>query len=335
MPEDQNKQFPKSFYWGASTSGHQVEGGCNDQWTVWEKANAKRLARDGLKNVGATSDSPVWKQIKKQAQDPKNYISGKGVDHYNRYKKDFDLAKQLNLNAFRFTIEWSRIEPEQGQIDQEAVEHYRTYIKELKKRGLEPFLNIWHWTVPVWFDKKGGFKYRKNLKYFKDFVHLIAREYAPEVNYIITLNEPNVYASFSYQLGLWPPQEKSIPTMLRVYNNLVHAHKEAYYLLKHEKPGLQIGIAAQLANIQAKDPHNYDDEFSTKLMRYGWNWWFLNRIKKEQDFVGLNYYFTDYYNGWFKRDNPTTPLNDLGWYMEPEGLYPLLLRTWAHYKKPI
>jgi len=80
-------------------------------------------------------------------------------------------------------------------------------------------------------------------------------------------------------------------------------------------------------------------------MRYFWNWWFLNRIRKYQDFVGFNYYFTDYYR-WgslgdfrkgqmFKKANPKQPINDLGWYMEPEGIYPLLVRVWAHYKKPI
>src|SRR3990167_7518539 len=74
---------------------------------------------------------------------------------------------------------------------------------------------------------------------------------------------------------------------------------------------------------------------STKIMRYFWNWWFYRRIRKQQDFVGFNYYNTDYYTGLVKLKNPTTPLNDLGKYMEPEGLYPLLLRAWARYKKPI
>ncbi len=335
MPEDENKQFPKNFLWGASTSGHQVEGGNHDQWTIWEKANAERLAKDAEKLQGWRWNSPVWEDIKKEAKDPQNYISGKGIDHYNRYKQDFDLAKQLNLNAFRFTVEWSRIEPEQGKIDQEAIDHYKDYIKELKKRDMEPILNIWHWTVPVWFEQKGGFKHRRNLKYFKNFVHLVATEFTDDLEYVITLNEPNVYATFSYQLGMWPPQEKNVISMLKVYLNLVKAHKTAYYLLKQQKPNLQIGVATQLANIQAKDPHDYSDEFSTRIMRFGWNWWFLNRIKHEQDFVGMNYYFTDYYNGWFKRDDPTVPRSDLGWYMEPEGLYPILLRAWAHYKKPI
>jgi beta-glucosidase len=332
MPEDTNAVFPKDFMWGASTASHQVEGGTHNQWTVWELAHAEDLAKTAEKRLGWI---PGWQNIKKEAQTPANYISGKGIDHYNRYEEDFDLLLKLNLNAFRFGIEWSRLEPEEGVWDEEAIEHYRTYIQELKKRGVEPIMNIWHWTMPVWFTNKGGFKNKKNIKYFERFVQRVGNEYAHQLKYIITLNEPNVYVSFSYQMGEWPPQEKSITAMVKVYYNLVKAHRRAYKILKGIKPELQIGVAAQLGNIQAKDPHDLADEMSTKVMRYFWNWWFLNRIRRCQDFVGINYYFTDYYDGLFHKISPKAPVNDMGWYMEPEGLYPLLLRAWDHYKKPL
>ncbi|HSX18268.1 MAG TPA: glycoside hydrolase family 1 protein [Candidatus Saccharimonadales bacterium] len=335
MREDTKKTFSEDFLWGASTSAHQVEGGNHNQWTVWELENATRLAKDAEELLKWRWQAPVWDEVKKQAESPDNYVSGEGVDHYRRYPKDFDLVKKLNLNALRFTIEWSRIEPEEGQWNQEAIDHYKQYIVELKKRDIEPILNIWHFSLPIWFAARGGFKYRKNLKYFKRFVHLVATELTPHVNYVITLNEPNIYASYSYLLGLWPPEEKNFISASRVYWNMIQAHKQTYYILKMEKPSLQIGLAQQLANIQAKDPHNISDELSTKIMRYVWNWSFLHFIRNEQDFIGVNYYFTDYYQSWFKREDPKVPVNDLGWYMEPEGLFPLLLRAWAHYNKPI
>jgi beta-glucosidase len=325
-------KFPRDFLWGASTSAHQVEGGNHNQWTVWELAHAAELAKNAEKRY---SHLASWDEIKKDAQDPNNYVSGRGTDHYNSYEEDFKILKKLNFNAHRFGIEWSRLEPQEGQWDETAVEHYRRYIEKLKEMDIEPVLNIWHWTSPVWFAEKGGFKNRSNIKYFERFVQKICDEYGHLLRYIITLNEPNNYVSFSYQLGIWPPQEKNFLIGARVYWNLVSAHKHSYKILKHHHPELQVGIAAQLANIQAKRPHNFFDEISTKLMRYFWNWWFLRRIRKQQDFVGFNYYFTDYYTGVFKRQNPKTPLNDLGWYMEPEGLYPLLVRIWARYKKPI
>lgn len=324
-------QFPRNFFWGASTAAHQVEGNNHNQWTVWELEHAKELAETAKQRLDWL---PGWEDIKKRAEEPNNYVSGKGVRHYDMYKEDIGLAKKLNLNAFRFGVEWARLEPTEGAWDEKAVEHYREYIKELRRKGLEPFLNLWHWTLPTWFTDKGGFAKRENVKAFERFVQKVADEYADDLNYVITLNEPNVYVSFGYGNGQWPPGERSWPKAFLVYHNLIRAHKRAYRILKHKKPGLQVGIAAQLANIQAKRPHNIVDSVSTKWMRYAWNWWFLNRIRRQQDFIGFNYYFTDYYKN-FRRDNPQVPVNDLGWYMEPEGLYPLLMRVWAHYRKPI
>jgi len=332
MPEDTQLKFRKNFLWGASTASHQIEGGNHNDWSVWELQVAAQQAKTAEKRLGWL---PNWEDIKDKAQDPINYISGRGVDHFNRYQEDFDLLKKLNLNSLRFGIEWSRIEPEEGRWDEAAIDHYREYIKELKKRNIEPVLNIWHWTFPTWFADKGGFKHNKNLRYFERFVQRVAKEYGGMVKYVITINEPNVYASFCYQTGEWPPQEKSPLTFLHVYWNLVRLHRRAYKILKKANPKLQVGVAQQLANIQAKRPHNLFDGISTKWMRYFWNWWFLRRIRRSQDFVGMNYYFSDYYTGLVKKKNPKLPLNDMGWYMEPEGLYPLLLRTWVRYKKPI
>jgi beta-glucosidase len=332
MPEDTKPEFPKNFLWGASVSAHQVEGGNHNQWTVWELSHAAELAKTAEKRLGWLHN---WDEIKKQAQNPDNYISGKGIDHYNRYEEDFDFLGKLNLNSFRFGIEWSRIEPEEGVWNEEEFEHYRKYIHALKERGIEPVMNIWHWSMPTWFTDKGGFEKQANLKYFLRFVEKVGSQYGHMLRYIITLNEPNVYASFSYQLGMWPPQQKNPIKTVWVYWNLVRAHRQAYKVLKHLNPKLNIGVASQLGNIQAKRPHNFFDELSTKVMRTAWNWWFLRRIRKQQDFIGINYYFTDYYTGLFKKKNPTQPVSDLGWYMEPEGLYPLMVRAWARYKKPI
>ena len=340
MAEDKNFKFPEGFLWGASVSSHQVEGGNHNQWSIWEKENAGRLAETAEKRLKKVK---AWPEIKKRAQDPDNYISGGGVDHFKRYETDFDIAKGLNLNSFRFSIEWSRIEPEEGQWNHEAIDYYKRYIKELNKRGLEPMLNIWHWTSPVWFAARGGFKYRKNLKYWRRFVQLVTDELTDDVRFVITINEPNVYTTYSYLVPepvtqmLWPPQEHSAISFTRVYLDLVQAHRQAYRILKKKRPGLKVGIASHLANIQAKRPHNMLDEGITQMMRYFWDWWFLRRTRKEQDFIGFNYYFTDYYRFKFPiaPEDPKIPLNDVGWYMEPEGIYPLLLRAWAHYKKPI
>jgi beta-glucosidase len=330
--DEHQSNFPKDFWWGASTSSHQVEGGNHNQWTVWELAHAKELAQTAHQKY---SQLPNWEDIRDDAENPSNYVSGEAVDHWNRYKTDFDIIEKLNLNAFRFSIEWSRIEPEEGKWNEEAIEHYREYIKELRRRKIEPFLNIWHYSLPVWFTGKGGFEKRHNIKYFNRFIEKVSEELIDDVAYVITLNEPNVYSGFSYLIAGWPPAGKNPLSFIKVYRNLVKAHKDSYKILKKKKPALNVGLASQLANIQAKRPHNLMDILATQWMRYFWNWWFLNKTKRHQDFVGINYYYTDYYTGFVKRKNPTVPLSDVGAYMEPEGLYSLILRVWSHYKKPI
>lgn len=326
------QKFPKDFLWGASTASHQVEGGTVNQWSKWELEHAAELAAGAEKRLGRLA---AWQSIREQAENPDNYVSGAGIDHYNRYEEDFDLLEKLQFNSFRFGIEWSRLEPQEGAFNIEEIKHYHAYIDSLNRRGITPVLNLWHWTMPTWFIDKGGFEKKENLPLFDAYVQKVAEEYGDKVKYFITLNEPNVYASFGYINGEWPPQRKSFATFFKVYRNLAAAHRRAYGLIKTANPAAQVGIAAQLANIQPKRPHSFIDVTITKAMRYGWNWWFLNRIRRHQDFVGINYYFTDYYHGFNGKDNAHVPLNDLGWYMEPEGVYPLLLRAWQRYKKPI
>lgn len=324
--------FPNNFFWGASTASYQVEGDNSTQWSKWEKQNAAKLARTAEKRLGYMKK---WPEIKLQAENPENYLSGKGVDHYKRYEEDFDIAKKLNLNAFRFGIEWARLEPKEGQWDETEIAHYQKYIKAMRQQGLEPFLNLWHWTMPTWFTEKGGFEKKDNLIHFENFVKKVAETLIDDVNYILTINEPNTYTILSYVAGEWTPQKRNLITAYKVYRNLAKAHNLSYRIIKQHKPSIQIGPATQINNVQAKHPQNPISRLATKSYRYLWNWWYVNMIRQNIDFVGFNYYFTDYMTGFFTHHNPKSPINDLNWYMEPEGLYPALLQTWARYKKPI
>lgn len=325
------KNFPKDFLWGASTATHQVEGGNHNQWSVWELQNAQDLARTADERL---SWLPEWEKFKTLAEDPDNYVSGQGVDHYRLYKEDFKIIKNLHHNSFRFGIEWARLEPEEGKWDARAIQHYSDYIKELRKLGIEPFLNLWHWTMPVWFTDKGGFEKGSNTVYFERFVQKVADELLRDVNYVLTLNEPNVYTGLSYLTGEWPPESKSPWQGLRVYWNLVQAHKKSYRILKKAKPQIKVGVAAQLANAQPANPKKITDRLTANVSRYFWNWWFLDRIKKQQDFIGFNYYFTDYYSGLGKQ-NPAEPHNDMGWYAEPQGIYKVLMAVAKRYNRPV
>lgn len=335
---DKQKNFPKNFFWGASTAAHQVEGGNYNQWTVWELETAAGRAKDIKRATNPLaqdlSESPLWEDIEDSVRDPNNYVSGRGVEHYQRYEDDFAIAEQLNLNAFRFSVEWSRLEPREGEWDEAAFEHYRHYIAALKKRGLEPFLNIWHWTNPCWFEDKGGFVKKSNLKYFDRFVRKIAQELCGDVRYVLTVNEANSYMAFSYFMGAWPPQEKNPLHMAAVYYNLMLAHKRAYRILKRAHPALQVGAAHQATLNLPKHSNSLMSRLLANLSNYFWHGWFYSRINKYQDFLGMNFYFVNYWNR-TKMDNPLEPLNDLGWYMEPKAIGLMLKKVYTKYGKPI
>lgn len=324
--------FPDDFLWGASTASHQVEGGLVNQWSVWELAHASERAKTAERRLGWMAS---WPEVKAQAETPENYVSGKAVDHYNQYPQDFKIIKAMGLNSFRFGIEWARLEPLEGQWDTAAVKHYKEYIAALKAQGIEPVLNIWHWTVPVWFAQKGGFAKKSNLKYFDRFVQLIADEFCEVLRYIITLNEVNNYTYFGYINGDWPPGHRNdVRQFITTNLALVQAHKRAYRILKRAHPKLQIGLAPNLSNNLPKNPASFIDRLAGKVADHFWNYLFLDRVRNQCDFTGFNYYFTNEMT--IKGvDNPKSPTNDMGWYVHPEGVRRLLGQMYGRYGKPI
>lgn len=293
-------KFPAGFYWGTATSAHQVEGSNFNNWSIWEKSG-KRIER-----------------LKKQGKNPQEYISGRACDHYHLYEQDFDLAKSLNNNAHRFSIEWSRIEPKKGQIDQKEIEHYRKVLVALKERQLEPFVTLYHWTLPNWLAQKGGWLNPKAPYYFDRFVKIVSENLFDYVNFWITINEPNVYASNCYLRGLWPPQRKNLFKYFRILKSLVRAHQLAYKSLRLIDLECRVGITKN--NI-------YFSGFP--LIGYFWNSYFLNKIKREQDFIGLNYYFQHCFP---KKKN--LPVSDVGWSIYPQGIY-FVLKDLKKYQKAI
>ena len=203
MPQRPKLSFPKRFLWGVSTSAHQIEGGNHNQWSVWELENAKSLAAQAPYQY---DDLANWPDIRSAAKSASNYVSGKAANHYTLYEQDIQLVKKMNMNAFRFSVEWSRIEPEQGVWNAEAVEHYKSVLAELKKQDIEPIVTLFHFTLPVWFAKLGGFEKRANVDHFVNFSERILAELGSAVKYVITINEPEVYAIESYYRAKWPPQ---------------------------------------------------------------------------------------------------------------------------------
>ena len=321
-------KFPEGFLWGAATSAHQVEGNNRNNWVEWEKENAEWLAKE------AQICWQSWQQREfPEMFNSKNYISGRACDHYNRYEEDFNLAKAMNNNAHRFSIEWSRIEPEENEFNQLEIEHYRKVIQALKIRGLEPFITLWHWTMPVWFASKGAFEKRENIKYFVRFCETVAKELKDEVKFWIILNEPEIYAGHSYLKGVWPPQKKNLISYLSVMINLIRAHRETYKIIKKIKPDTQIGIAKNNIYFEAHK-NKINNRILKKFIDWWWNFYFLNRIKNYQDFIGLNHYFHNRINNFKFNQNENKKISDMGWELYPEAIYHVL-KCLKKYNKPV
>lgn len=322
--------FPKNFLWGAATAAHQVEGNTHNQWTIWEHEHARVRS---VKAEYEYKDLAAWPHIKDQATDPNNYISGTSADHYSRYKSDFDILEKLNLNAFRFSVEWSRIEPEEGAWDAAAITHYKEYIAELRHRNIEPMMTLFHFTLPVWFERLGGFEKRKNVRYFLRFVEKVMDEFGRDVRYIITINEPQVFLVQGYWQQEWPPMKHSAISFLKVAANLVSAHNKAAKMIHARSRKHKVSIANASINVYPGDDALLS-RISSRVIQYATEEYFLRRVIRKCDFIGVNFYFSSRVYG-YRIHNNDRRKNDLGWAMHPDHLTHVLDRLYSQFKKPV
>lgn len=322
-------KFPNNFFWGAATSSHQVEGHNKNNWTKWEKENAHKLLVRSFSSYSKWL--PAWNWVKKEASSLKNYVSDRTCDQYNLFEKDFDIAKDLGLNAYRFSIEWSKIEPKEGVFNEKAIEHYQKMVKELIGRGITPFVTIWHWTFPLWVSNKKGFLDRYNQEYFERYVRKIV-ESLPEVKYWMTFNEPEVYAGQSYLQGQWPPEKKNILSYYRVINNIIKIHRSCYDIIHSINKDALVSIVKNNTWFYAYK-NKWHNKIAASVLSYLNNRDILERVKDKLDFVSVNYYLCNEV-GIFKEKKVKYPLSDLGWEICPEGIYSVLLEL-KRYKKPI
>jgi beta-glucosidase len=330
-----NLQFPPGFLWGAATSAHQVEGHntLNDWWD-WERAG----------RVPAPS--------------------GAACDHYRLFHADFDLAHGLRHNAHRFSLEWSRIEPQEGRFDDRAIAHYREVLEALRARGIEPIVTIHHYTLPRWLAARGGLLAPDFEQRFEWFVVHVAAAYGGLAMWWITFNEPVVLVYKSYLLGQWPPGRQSYPEALRALKALLRAHVRAYHTLHAAVPGARVGIAKHVLALSSCDPRNPFDRLSTGARDFMFNELFVDALHtgalrvpglywerlptgRTLDWIGLNYYTRDFVrNDGFnlpglmggacklEHGHHVSKRNSLGWEIYPEGLGQFLHR-FARFKVPL
>ncbi len=300
--------LPDHFLVGAALAGHQVEG----------------------QNIHSN-----WWHAEKQGLVPR---SGSAANHYHLFDEDFAMAASLGLNSMRISIEWSRIEPKEGQWDLQAIEHYHQVFASMRKHGLTPMVTLFHWTLPQWLAAKGGFETAVGVKTFKRFVTVVAREFAAECQLWLTINEPEVFAFEGYWTKKHVPFRRNILLTLKVYINLIRAHKAAYKIVKQAVPHAQVGLAKNVAYNEPFRKNHWLDKLIVKVANKFGNEFFINCITRQLDFIGLNYYFTHTvrfsWTSGFEEMNKKYPKSAMGFKTYPKGLYHLL-KHFAKYRKPL
>ncbi len=332
--------FPSGFLWGSATSAHQVEGhNTNNDWWVWEQAG--------------------------KVKEP----SGLACDQYRRFREDFDLAKSLHHTAHRFSLEWSRIEPREGEFDETAIAHYREVIAALRERGLEPLVTLHHYTNPLWLANQGGWTNPKVVEAFARFTQRVVEALGDQVRYWLTINEPMVYAVMHYLDGVGPPGERNnVRLFVRVVEHLIRAHAVSSQLIHHVAKASRWDVRVSLANHAQPFPpcrpwwpidrvaagfaeHVYNQRFLKALVEGEWKFPGFPRVRIPEargslDFIGMNYYGRVFLRSslvgslWWgsrcstRHHTNVTERNFLEWDVYPPGIRQILQWT-VPYRLPV
>jgi beta-glucosidase len=304
MAHDRDVVFPVGFLWGAATSSHQVEGGNDNDWKQWEDAGHAKGMR-----------------------------SGQATDHWRRFGEDFELAGEIGLNAYRFSIEWSRVEPAPGKFDAKAIQHYREMLRALKRRRLTPMVTLHHFTLPGWVAEQGGWANKQTAELFERYAARVAKELGREVQLWLTINEPSIVAGLGYLAATFPPGHRNLWEFFAVRRNQMTAHGLAYasihQLYADEGWGaVQVSFANQQEWVAPRNPRNVMDCAVTWLQRAMTNRYFLVKSRCTTDFLAVNYYFPNrvYFRlggrfGFVGQAQITgAEVSDVGWMVAPQGL---------------
>jgi beta-glucosidase len=310
-------KFPSGFLWGAAISSYQTEGGnLNSDWYLWEK-------------------------------EKKITSCGRASNHYELFKDDFRLVKELNLKSLRMSLEWARISPQKGIYSDQVLLHYKESIELLKSLGIKPFVVLHHFTNPIWFSEPGGWSSSKNIDHFLEYLKVVVNKLKRDVYYWQIINEPMVYLFNGYVAGVWPPGVKSLTTAKKVLNNLISAYRDGYQEIKniYKQEGLEcnVSFAKHIRRFAACPSLNFGQNFISSSFRDKvFNIDLLDYLSAKRclDSIAVNYYCKEYvkFNSYLGSDcsHPyhKERKNFLGWYVYPRGLYEFLKR-FKKYKLPI
>ncbi len=301
-----NRQFPPHFLFGTSTAAAQIETADGHDWQGV-------VARDGHRFDRTT-------------------------DHELRHAEDARIIAEL-APAYRMGLSWSRLQRGPGQpLDPTVTAEYRHLLEDLRRRNVSIMMVLHHFANPQWFNALGGWEKKENINYFVDFGKKVVNTFGDYVSHWNTFNEPNVYLSYGWITGFFPPFRRNPVLAFRVLKHLGHAHEVMYHHIKNARPDQPVGISHNAVvfdyeNLLGRIPASISD------------WWFMEHVPSYfalSDFFGMSYYarvthdplpvtFVDTPE---KIERYGLPHDDM-WEYHPQGLRTCLDRYWKKYRKPI
>jgi len=334
-----DNSFPTDFLWGAATSAYQIEG--------------SPLA-DG-------AGPSIWHRFSHTPGLVANNENGDvACDHYHRYEADIALMRELGLNAYRFSVSWSRIFPDgKGRVNEKGLDFYRRLVDALRAAGIQPLITLFHWDLPAALDDRGGWLNRNIAKWFADYASVMFRALDDRQPIWATLNEPWVVTDGGYLHGPLAPGHRNLFETPIAAHNLLRAHGAAVAAYRATGKG-RIGI---VVNLEPKYPATDKEQDRQALVRadaymnrqyldpiflgaypsefaemYGEAWpefpeADFAEIRQPIDFVGINYYkrgITKYdektiIERAIRVDNPRAVYTTTDWEVFPQGLTDILV----------
>jgi len=223
-PMTTEQRFPDGFLWGTATAAHQVEGGnWNSDWWAWEHKPDTLCAEP----------------------------SGDACDHWNRYPDDLALLSGLGFNAYRFSVEWARIEPEEGCFSTVALDHYRRVCATAREQGLHPVVTFHHFTSPRWVDADGSWENPKTAERFARYCERAAGALGDLVGTACTINEPNIVAFYGYRHGVFPPGRTDSAARHAANDTFIDGHRRAVEAIKAGAGGVPVGLTLSMTAWEA------------------------------------------------------------------------------------
>jgi len=295
----QRRAFPEGFTWGTATAAHQIEGGnVNNDWWAFEHA----------------ADSVCTEP------------SGDACDSWERWEEDADLVAGLGLDNYRFSIEWSRIEPAEGEFSHAALAHYRRVCEGLRARGVDPVVTFHHFTTPRWLTDLGGWESGVAVERFARFCTVVAAALGDVMSSACTINEPNIVATMGWHAGLFPPGKNDVGLARRVAGHFVDAHRAAVEAIRSAAPGIPVGLTLSMTDYQLAP----GGEAKLESIRYQAEDVFLDATKGD-DFLGVQTYTRQLIGpeGWTGYEEGV-PVLDMGYEFYPAALGNCLRRAWDY-----